>query len=193
MSSTYAETVTPAIPLPTVWQRVRGRPLVRWQALLLAMAAVGLMVYGLSVVAMLQEPWLAANMGSAMRLDAAVNLAAAVLIAAALLSRLRILVLIAGTLVLWAALQQGSAIAWLPSMLLPWPVSLVAGAMLVAAARLGRAWVVLTVGGLIAFGYALAMTRGLATFDFAIAAFATLLAWALLDLAWRAIRGTPLP
>ena len=193
MSSTYAEAAAAPIPLPTVWQRVRGRPLVRWQALLLALACVSLLVYGLSVVAMLQEPWLAANMGNAMRLDAALNLAAAVLIAAGLLGRLRILVLAGGTLVLWAALQQGSAVAWLPSTLLPWAVSLVAGAMLVAAARLGRAWVALTVGGLIAFGFALAMTRALAAFDFAIAAFAMLLAWALLDLAWRAIRGTPLP
>jgi hypothetical protein len=193
MSSTYAESATTPIPLPTVWQRVRDTPLVRWQALLLALAAVSLMAYGLSVVVLLQEPWLAANMGDAMRLDAAVNLAAAVLVAAGLLSRLRILVLLGGLLVLWAALQQDSAIAWLPSTLLPWTVSLVAGAMLVAAARLGRPWVALTVGGLVAFGYALAMTRALAAFDFAIAAFATVLAWALLDLAWRAIRGTPLP
>ena len=193
MSSTYAESATAPIPLPTVWQRIRGAPLVRWQTLLLALAVVLLLVYGLSVVAMLQEPWLAANMGNAMRVDATVNLAAAVLIAAGLLSRLRILVLVGGALVLWAALQQGSAVAWLPSSLLPWAVSLVAGAMLVAAAGLGRAWVAVTVGGLIAFGYALAMTRALAAFDFGIAAFATLLAWALLDLAWRAVRGTPLP
>lgn len=192
MSSTYPESAA-RVTLAGRWQRVRGAPLNRWQAVLTALSAIALLAYGLSVVVMLQDRWLATNMGDAMRFDAIVNLLAAALIAAGMVARQPILVLAAGTAVLWAALQQGSAAAWPSSAFLPWAVSLVAGAMLVAAAQLGRAWVALTVAELIAFGYALVMTRALAAFDFAIAGFATLLIWALLDLAWRAVRGTPLP
>lgn len=193
MSSTYAEAEAAAVSLPSTWQRVRGASLARWQAVLLALAAFVVLAYGLGVMAMVQERWLATNVGDAMRLDAIVNIAAAALIAAGLLTRLPVLVLVGGAVVLWATLQPGSAAAWPPAMLLPWAVSLVAGAMLVAASRLGRAGVAVTVIGVVAFGIVLAFSRELAAFDFAIAAFATLLGWALLDVAWRAIRGTPLP
>lgn len=193
MSSTYAEAEAAAVPRPATRPWIRRIWLARWQAVLLGLAAISVMAYGLGVIAMLQERWLASNTGDAMRLDAVVNLAAAAIIATGLLTRMPVLVLVGGAAVLWAALQPGSAAAWPPSMLLPWAVSLVAGAMLVAASRLGRAWVALTVIGLIAFGVALGMSRELAALAFAIAAFATLLIWALLDLAWRAARSTPLP
>ena len=192
MSSSYPDSGSAAV-LPWFWQRARGAPPTRWQAMLQALAVAALVAYGMSVIVMLQERWLVANMGEAMRFDAIVNLAAAAVIAAGLLARTHVLVLAGGAFVLWAALQQGSAVGWLPSMLLPWAVSLVTGALLVAAAGLGRAAFALTAIGLFAFGYALASTRALAIFDFAVAGFVTLLVWALLDLAWRATRGTPLP
>jgi hypothetical protein len=53
--------------------------------------------------------------------------------------------------------------------------------------------VVLTVAGLAAFGFALVGARAWAALDFAVAAFGTILALALIDLAWRALRGAPLP
>jgi hypothetical protein len=77
--------------------------------------------------------------------------------------------------------------------LLPWALSWTAAAMLIAAARLGRWYVVLTVAGLAAFGFALVGARAWAALDFAVAAFGTILALALIDLAWRALRGAPLP
>jgi hypothetical protein len=154
---------------------------------------VALAVYGLSAFSLSREPWLDAFMGSAMRIDVAANLAAAAIIATGLVVSRPILVMAGGALVLWAALQQGSGIGWLPSALLPWALSWTAAAMLIAAARLGRWYVVLTVAGLAAFGFALVGARAWAALDFAVAAFGTILALALIDLAWRALRGAPLP
>jgi hypothetical protein len=192
MSSTFAEAVARVRP-PAVWRRISQPPLARWQVALTAAAVGALAVYGLSTFSLSREPWLDAFMGSAMRIDVVANLAAAAIIATGLVVSRPILVMAGGALVLWAALQQGSGIGWLPSALLPWALSWTAAAMLIAAARLGRWYVVLTVAGLAAFGFALVGARAWAALDFAVAAFGTILALALIDLAWRALRGAPLP
>ncbi|HEX6475316.1 MAG TPA: hypothetical protein VF114_09575, partial [Candidatus Limnocylindria bacterium] len=77
MSSTYPEGAAARVTQAGLWQRARGAPLARWQAVLTALAAVALVAYAVSVVVMLQERWLATNMGDAMRFDAIVNLVAA--------------------------------------------------------------------------------------------------------------------
>ena len=193
MSSTCADGATTRIGRRAIRRVVAGPPFARSQTILLALTSITLVAYGVSTFISVQERWLAANMGGAMRMDATVNLAAGVVIAIGLVLRQPILILIGGAAVLWAALQQGSAVGVVPSVLLPWAVSLTVGAMLIAAARLGTLFIALTVVGVAAFGVALVLARQWAALDFAIAGFATLLAWALLDLAWRAIRGTPLP
>jgi hypothetical protein len=192
MSSTCAEAAASVRP-PAAWRRIGQPPLARWQAALTAAAAVALAAYGLSAFSLSREHWVDVFMGSAMRIDVVANLAAAAIIATGLVVSRPILVMAGGALVLWAALQQGSGIGWLPSALLPWALSWTAAALLIAAARLGRWYVVLTVAGLAAFGFALVGARAWAALDFAVAAFGTILALALIDLAWRALRGAPLP
>jgi hypothetical protein len=170
-----------------------AQALARWQVALVALAVAALAAYALSTMAVSREHWPDIWMGDRMRLNALVSLAAGAAMAAGLIGGLPLLILLGGAAALAAALQQTASIGWVPSLVLPWAVSLTGGAMLVAADRLGRRYVVGTVGGLLAFGTALIVTRAWASLDFVVAAFGTLLAWALLDLAWRAIRRAPLP
>jgi hypothetical protein len=193
MSSTSADDAMIRVRRPAIGRWGERRALARWQVGLIVLAATALTVYGLSALAVSREHWPNAWMGDAMRFDVLVNLAAAGTIATGLILGLPIVVLAGGAPAFWAAVQQGSSVGWVPSTILPWALSLTAGAMLVVAGHLGREFVALTVGGLVVFTVALVQARAWASIDLAIAAFGTMLLWAMLDLAWRAIRRTPLP